>query len=35
VTGFNLYSVLVSIVGAVLVLVVYHAISRGPKTTHT
>ncbi len=35
VTGFNLYSVLVSIVGAVLVLVVYHALSRGPRTTHT
>jgi uncharacterized membrane protein YeaQ/YmgE (transglycosylase-associated protein family) len=28
VTGFNLYSMLVAIVGAVVVLVVYHAIRR-------
>ena len=28
VTGFNLYSLLVAVVGAVLVLVVYHAIRR-------
>jgi len=29
VTGFNLYSVFVSMVGAVVLLVVYHAVSRG------
>jgi uncharacterized membrane protein YeaQ/YmgE (transglycosylase-associated protein family) len=28
-TGFNLYSVFVSMVGAVVLLVVYHAVSRG------
>ena len=28
VTGFNLYSLLVAVIGAVLVLVVYHAIRR-------
>jgi len=28
-TGFNLYSVFVSMVGAVVLLVVYHAFSRG------
>jgi uncharacterized membrane protein YeaQ/YmgE (transglycosylase-associated protein family) len=28
VTGFNLYSLLVAVVGAVLVLVIYHAIRR-------
>jgi uncharacterized membrane protein YeaQ/YmgE (transglycosylase-associated protein family) len=28
VTGFNLYSLLVAVVGAVLLLVVYHAVSR-------
>ena len=28
VTGFNLYSMLVAVVGAVLVLVIYHAIRR-------
>ena len=28
VTGFNIYSVLVAIVGAVIVLVIYHAIRR-------
>ena len=28
VTGFNLYSVLVAIVGAIVVLVIYHAIRR-------
>ena len=32
VTGFNLYSMLVAIGGAVIVLVIYHAI-RGPRTT--
>ena len=28
VTGFNLYSLLVAVIGAVIVLVVYHAIAR-------
>jgi uncharacterized membrane protein YeaQ/YmgE (transglycosylase-associated protein family) len=32
VNGFNLYSMLVAIGGAIVVLVVYHAI-RGPRTT--
>jgi uncharacterized membrane protein YeaQ/YmgE (transglycosylase-associated protein family) len=32
VTGFNLYSMLVAIVGAVVVLVVYHAIAGKPAT---
>ena len=27
VTGFNLYSMLVAVIGAVLVLVIYHAVS--------
>ncbi len=31
VTGFNIYSMLVSIVGAIVVLVVYHAISGRPS----
>jgi uncharacterized membrane protein YeaQ/YmgE (transglycosylase-associated protein family) len=32
VTGFNLYSVLVATLGAVVVLLIYHALSRGgPK----
>jgi uncharacterized membrane protein YeaQ/YmgE (transglycosylase-associated protein family) len=31
VTGMNLYSILVSIIGAVLVLVVYHALTRGSR----
>ena len=29
VTGFNIYSMLVAVVGAALVLVVYHALTRG------
>jgi uncharacterized membrane protein YeaQ/YmgE (transglycosylase-associated protein family) len=29
VTGVNLYSIFISIIGAVVVLVVYHALSRG------
>jgi uncharacterized membrane protein YeaQ/YmgE (transglycosylase-associated protein family) len=29
VTGFNLYSVFVAVIGAVVVLVIYHAIRRG------
>jgi uncharacterized membrane protein YeaQ/YmgE (transglycosylase-associated protein family) len=32
VTGFNLYSMLVAIVGAVVVLVIYHAISGRPAS---
>jgi uncharacterized membrane protein YeaQ/YmgE (transglycosylase-associated protein family) len=32
VTGVNLYSIFVSILGAVLVLVVYHALSHGSGT---
>jgi uncharacterized membrane protein YeaQ/YmgE (transglycosylase-associated protein family) len=32
VTGFNLWSIFVSVVGAVLVLAVYHAISRRPHS---
>jgi uncharacterized membrane protein YeaQ/YmgE (transglycosylase-associated protein family) len=32
VTGFNLYSMLVAIVGAVVVLVLYHAIAGRPST---
>jgi uncharacterized membrane protein YeaQ/YmgE (transglycosylase-associated protein family) len=28
ITGFNIYSVLISVLGAVLVLVVYHALAR-------
>jgi len=32
VTGFNLWSVFVSVIGAVLVLAVYHAISRRPHS---
>jgi len=31
VTGLNLYSVLVSVAGAIVVLVVYHAIRRGVR----
>jgi uncharacterized membrane protein YeaQ/YmgE (transglycosylase-associated protein family) len=31
VTGFNLYSVLVSVVGAALLLVVYHAFNRSAR----
>ncbi|MBS1208146.1 MAG: Transglycosylase-associated protein [Proteobacteria bacterium] len=30
VAGFNLYSLLVSVVGAVLLLVIYHALLKGP-----
>lgn len=30
ITGFNLYSILIAVVGSVLVLVLYHAISRRP-----
>jgi uncharacterized membrane protein YeaQ/YmgE (transglycosylase-associated protein family) len=33
VTGVNLYSIFVSILGAILVLVVYHALSHGSGTT--
>ncbi len=29
VTGLNLYSILVSVVGAILILVIYHALARG------
>jgi uncharacterized membrane protein YeaQ/YmgE (transglycosylase-associated protein family) len=32
VTGFNLYSMLVAIVGAVVVLVLYHALAGRPST---
>jgi uncharacterized membrane protein YeaQ/YmgE (transglycosylase-associated protein family) len=32
VTGFNLYSMLVAIVGAIVVLVLYHAIAGRPST---
>jgi len=32
VTGLNLYSLLVAVVGAVVLLVVYHAIFRRPRT---
>jgi uncharacterized membrane protein YeaQ/YmgE (transglycosylase-associated protein family) len=28
ITGFNIYSVLISVIGAVVVLVVYHALAR-------
>ena len=31
VSGFNLYSLLVAVVGAVVLLVVYHAVSRGAR----
>jgi uncharacterized membrane protein YeaQ/YmgE (transglycosylase-associated protein family) len=31
VTGVNLYSILVSVNGAILVLIVYHALSRGGR----
>jgi uncharacterized membrane protein YeaQ/YmgE (transglycosylase-associated protein family) len=31
VAGFNLYSLLVAVVGAALLLVVYHAVSRGVR----
>lgn len=31
VTGVNLYSIFVSIIGAIVVLVVYHALSRGSR----
>jgi uncharacterized membrane protein YeaQ/YmgE (transglycosylase-associated protein family) len=30
ITGFNLYSVLIAVVGSVLVLVLYHAMTRRP-----
>ena len=30
-SGFNLYSLLVAVVGAVVLLVVYHAVSRGAR----
>jgi len=33
VTGVNLYSIFVSVIGAILVLVVYHALSRGGRRT--
>jgi uncharacterized membrane protein YeaQ/YmgE (transglycosylase-associated protein family) len=33
VTGVNLYSIFVSVVGAILVLVLYHALSRGGRRT--
>jgi uncharacterized membrane protein YeaQ/YmgE (transglycosylase-associated protein family) len=33
VTGVNLYSIFVSVVGAIVVLVVYHALSRGGRRT--
>ncbi len=33
VTGLNLYSLLVAVIGAVLVLVIYHAIVRRPTVT--
>jgi uncharacterized membrane protein YeaQ/YmgE (transglycosylase-associated protein family) len=33
ITGFNLYSMLVAIGGAIVVLVVYHAIRGSPTTT--
>jgi uncharacterized membrane protein YeaQ/YmgE (transglycosylase-associated protein family) len=33
VTGVNLYSISVSVVGAILVLVVYHALSRSGRRT--
>jgi uncharacterized membrane protein YeaQ/YmgE (transglycosylase-associated protein family) len=32
VTGFNLYSMLVAIIGAIVVLVLYHAIAGRPST---
>jgi uncharacterized membrane protein YeaQ/YmgE (transglycosylase-associated protein family) len=32
VTGFNLYSMLVAVIGAVVVLVLYHAIAGRPST---
>jgi len=31
VTGVNLYSIFVSVIGAIVVLVVYHALSRGSR----
>jgi uncharacterized membrane protein YeaQ/YmgE (transglycosylase-associated protein family) len=34
VTGFNLWSLLVAVLGAVVVLVVYHAIARGVAGRH-
>jgi uncharacterized membrane protein YeaQ/YmgE (transglycosylase-associated protein family) len=33
VTGVNLYSIFVSVLGAILVLIVYHALSRGSRRT--
>jgi uncharacterized membrane protein YeaQ/YmgE (transglycosylase-associated protein family) len=33
VTGVNLYSIFVSVIGAILVLVVYHALSAGGRRT--
>ena len=30
ITGFNLYSILIAVVGSVLVLVIYHALMRRP-----
>jgi len=33
VTGVNLYSIFVSVVGAIVALVVYHALSRGGRRT--
>jgi uncharacterized membrane protein YeaQ/YmgE (transglycosylase-associated protein family) len=30
VTGFNLYSLFVSVIGAIVVLIIYHAITRRP-----
>jgi uncharacterized membrane protein YeaQ/YmgE (transglycosylase-associated protein family) len=33
VTGVNLYSIFVSVLGAILVLVIYHALSRGGRRT--
>ena len=35
VTGLNLYSLVVSIVGAIVVLFIYHAIRRATSHTHT
>ena len=32
VTGFNIYSIFVAVIGAVVVLIVYHAITRNRRT---